>query len=290
MRTRWISYTAAATILASTLTTLVGGPATAGGTTYEYLEGVERFSASTGSDAQQRKTASVSCPGTKVVVGAGWTTSPASGELLVEDLIPTETGVTAVVREDADGYAYDWRLTVHAVCAEPPPSYTIESEPGSVTFYGSSDTRVDCPVGLVVLGLGFSISDTTGVAVLDAADPNQVSVNITVYEHYLSAVYWSADAYAICAELPIGWHLLTSSNQTAYPSTAEYTACDADEAATGAGAYLDAAEGQVSVTSLRTITYLDDDHGVATAHEDGNGTPDDWDLTTETICVDIPPS
>jgi hypothetical protein len=290
MRTRWLTYTAAAAILASTLTALVAEPASAVVVTAEYLEGVERFSLSTSTDYVERKELTVACPEDKVVVGAGWSTSPSSGELLVEDLIPTENNVTAVVREDADGYGVEWRLTVNVVCAFEPPDYSIEKAIGLYNSNSSNLTQVDCPDETVALGLGFSITDESGTVVLNAADHASGPVTVSAYEHGTFTDSWWIDAFAICAAPPIGWQVLDSSNQTTYPHTYESTGCYAGQTAISTGAYLIFAVGQVSISSLKTYTYFDGDSAAASANEDDNGTENDWDLYTEAVCVNTPPN
>ncbi|HEU5110234.1 MAG TPA: hypothetical protein VFT95_16965 [Micromonosporaceae bacterium] len=53
--------------------------------------------------------------------------------MLVEDLVPTEYDVAAVVREEKSGYASAWSLTVYAVCAYRPPGWEIVSAAGANT-------------------------------------------------------------------------------------------------------------------------------------------------------------
>jgi hypothetical protein len=282
-------------VLATGLTVVAAQPATAD--VPDWLHNVERVSASTTASAAGRRTVSVDCPGTKVVVGTGYSIS-ASREVLIEDLIPDRDSVTAVAREDETGYATNWSLTVHAVCATEPPGYTVERtlDPN----YNSSPesiTSATCPEDTVALGLGFALTDTSGQTTISAAIPEDTRAWVMAEEHQLASESdgftgaWSLDTYVICSEEPIGWYRTSSSNQTTYPRTHETAQCPTGKMAISVGADVDDNErfGSVTVRSLGTGTYEGIDSAAAGAGEDEDGNADDWEFTTHATCVDYAP-
>ena len=73
----------------------------------------EKFSAN---DSLTPKTRGIGCPaGTNLLGGSGFTVG--GGEVVLDDLIPSTTGFTALGREDASGFAGNWILEAHAICA-----------------------------------------------------------------------------------------------------------------------------------------------------------------------------
>jgi hypothetical protein len=252
------------------------------------LSAPERVSYTVPSSNLSRKTATVDCPGGKAVVGTGWTTNPSSPELLVEDLIPTEFSVTAVVREDETGYASAWSLTVHAVCANRPPGWEIVSEFSTTTSNSVNYTTAYCPQDTVLLGGGFNQSEQAGQVVLTDLNFGGSVAGALAYEDDTGyAGNWWVGAYAICAEAPTGWEFLSSSNQTSYPTTTEVVGCSPGRMAISVGGDLDYAYGEVTLKGLKTYSYGGGDYGSAYAAEDEDGAPTAWDLIGEIICVSV---
>jgi len=266
----------------------VGAASPAAAATPQQLIGAERVSYTGASSALARKSATVDCPNGKVVVGAGWTTNPSSPELLVEDLIPAADSVTAVVREDETGYSSDWSLTVHAVCAVRPPGWTIVPNLSGVDSSIYKQVIVDCPPDTVLLGGGFTQSDQTGQVVLTDLNFGSTAVSVIAYEDDTgTALLWSIFGHAICADEPLGWEWIPSTNQTTYPTTSEVSSCPAGKMAISVGGDLDYAYGEVTLKGLKTFSYGGSDYGMALAAEDEDGAPTAWDLIAEVVCVSV---
>jgi hypothetical protein len=266
----------------------VGAIAPAAAATPQLLVDPERVSYTGASSALARKSASVDCPAGKVVVGAGWTTYPSSSELLVEDLIPAAYSVTAVVREDETGYGSNWSLTVHAVCAVRPPGWTIVPYLSVVDSNIYKQIVVDCPPDTVLLGGGFTQSDQTGQVVLTDLNFGSTAVSVIAYEDDTgTALLWALSGHAICADEPLGWEWIPSTNQTTYPTTSELSACPAGKMAISVGGDLDYAYGEVTLKGLKTFSYGGTDYGMALAAEDEDGAPTAWDLIAEVVCVSV---
>jgi len=97
---------------------------------------------------------------------------------------------------------------------------------------------------------------------------------------------WWIKSYAVCADPPTGWELQSSDDQTSYPTTNEFAICTAGRTALSAGVDLNGAHGEVALTGLRPGFYQNDQFGRASAGEDETGTPDDWTVSADVICVE----
>jgi hypothetical protein len=276
---------------ATAVTVLPAGPASADGFD---LTGVERVSATISADTRERKIATVDCPGTKVVVGTGWSTGQSSDELLVEDLIPTRNDVTVVVRVGTDGYldaggnAVPWSLTVRAVCAHEPDGYTIIDPNSSATSLDQvQESTAHCLSAQRTLGMGFRQSDQDGYTMINAVVPGTSTVRVRASEDNSLTGAWNVAAIAICSFEIENLTMPASSNQTAYPDTAETASCSTLPTyyvAIGAGMEIFSGDRDVSVQSLKTFTYNEQDHATGVAVEDEDA-EDDWDATTWAVCV-----
>jgi hypothetical protein len=232
------------------------------------------------------KFASKTCPNNKTVVGAGWSTSPSTSELRLQFLKLYEHSVTVQVYEDYSGYDPDWSLTVRVMCADRPSGWSLESDTDTTNSDDYHSEDVDCPGDTKPLTAGVEHMVPHGQAVVTDIDLTLTGARASAYEH--EDGYdddWWIKVYAICADPPLGWELQSSSNQTSYPTTYESAACTTGRTAISAGADLNGAHGEVVLKSLRTSTFGGGQSGVATASEDVTGTPDDWELITDVICV-----
>jgi hypothetical protein len=237
--------------------------------------------------------ATVTCPYGKKVVGTGWTTSPASSQLRLRALVPSERSVYVTVEEAYEGFVGSWSVTVRAMCADNPPGWSLVSSWSEMSSEPYRTARATCPGQTRPLGAGFEQTESDMDAVVTDISLNLFDVAVAAYEDEGgTAEQWRVRAYAICADPPAGWRVLTSDNQTSYPSTSEYTACTGDTTAISSGGDLNSAWGQVVLTALRTLTYDDDGDGevshfgMARAQEDDTGAPDGWELINSLVCAE----
>jgi hypothetical protein len=277
---------AALLLAAGSLTAGLAQPAEASAVR-QPLTGLEQVSYTTASNSDPWvKLASVTCPNNKTAVGAGWSTNPSTAQLRLQSLVPSEHSVLAQVYEDYSGYSSSWSLTVYAMCADRPSGWSLSSYKASTHSDDYHTARANCPTGDVPLGVGVEHMVPHGQAVVTDINPDLTGVHVAAYEH--EDGYdddWWIRAYAICADPPTGWELISSSNQTSYPSTSEYSPCSADKTAISAGADLNGAYGEVVLKSLRTVVYQGQ-YGAAMASEDETGAPDTWEFTADAICVE----
>lgn len=282
---RWRHRAAALLLVAGSLTAGLAQPAAAI-VVQQALTGLETVTDTTTYDDRSIKLASITCPSNKTVVGMGWSTNPSTAELRLQFLIPYEHSVLAQVHEDYTWYDSPWSLKVYAVCADRPSGWSISSYKASTSSDDYHTARANCPGGTVPLAGGVEQSTGQGQIVVTDIDPDYSSVKVAAYEYENgTSTEWWIRAYAICADPPTGWELLSSDNQTAYPATSEFSSCTAGKTALSAGVDLNGAHGEVALTGVRPGSYQAEDFGLVTAREDETGTPDDWTLLADVICV-----
>jgi hypothetical protein len=283
---RWQRRAAALLLVAGPLIVGLAQPAAAI-VVRQPLTGLVSVNDTTDYDDRSIKLASITCPNNKTVVGAGYSTNPATAELRLQFLIPSQRSVIAQVHEDYNWYASPWSLTVYAVCADEVQSWSLSSYRAAINSDNYHTAYADCPVGTVPLTGGVEQSTGQGQIVVTDVNPDLTGVRVSAYEYEdgTSATWW-IKAYVVCGEAPTGWELLSSNNQTAYPATSEFTNCTAGKTALFGGVDLNGAHGEVGLTALRPGYYQSSQFGLAAAREDETGTPDDWTLTGKVICVD----
>ncbi len=295
--TRWRHLAAEAVVLlvaAGSLITGLTGPAAAV-VAQVPLTGLEEIS-DTEDATSWFAGASVTCPYGKKVVGTGWTTNPASSQLRLRALVPSERTVYVTVEEAYEGFDGSWSVTVRAMCADNPPGWNLVRSWSATNSDSYRTARATCPGQTRPLGTGFEQTESDMNAVVTDISLNLFDVAVAAYEDEGGTNdLWAVRAYAICADPPAGWRVLTSNNQTSYPSTSEYTGCTGDTTAISSGGDLNGAWGQVVLTGLRTLAYDDDgdgevsQFGMARAHEDETGAPDGWDLINSVVCAEASP-
>lgn len=160
----------------------------------------------TGTDSSGFKSATASCPGRTQLISTGARTTGGGGQVVIDDLAPSAslTWQQTTAYEDADGYAGDWSLWAHAVCAEPLPGLELRTATGLLPPTQDFVTvEAVCPPGTQLHGLGGSISGGIGKLSYGwlyppgpGLDRTAVRVGDLEPEHPTG---WLARAYAICA-------------------------------------------------------------------------------------------
>ena len=167
--------------------------------------GQEVVSAASPSDSQATKSATVTCPAGKRVLGAGASVDngQSTKPVLLETVRPDAalTTVTARGREDEDGTDLDWYVTAYAVCAVAPSGLqrvTATTVAGSDEF---ARTSVSCPAGKHLVGTGGEVIGGLGEVLLDeiSADAALTRTQVTGFEDQTGFDRdWRVTAYAIC--------------------------------------------------------------------------------------------
>lgn len=234
------------------------------------------------------KGVTVTCPAGKRVVGSGADIGgiPAgSGAVVLDDVIPTSTTVTAYAYEVENGTSASWAIRAWAVCGNPNGS-TVTSSRVSVTSSNNKPVTVTCPVGKVVLGSGASITGGRGEVVIDEIIPTTTTVTASGAEDPTGGGYfpdWSIRAYAICGDEPGGRTIVSRTSTTSSVDKGGSAPCPAGKVVFGGGFDIIGGAGETFIddfipTNASVLTF-------AMEHNDGsddNGR--DWSLRSYAIC------
>lgn len=155
-------------------------------------------------DNSSPKTATVSCPAGKRVVGAGGRTANGDGHVALEGIVPNAalTAVTATAAEDPDGFDGNWVVVAYAVCADRPAGLQRVSASSPPDSEEINYATAPCPAGKNLLGTGVELVDADGRVALDDLRPNALLTSNTVTgieNRFHHPGDWSITAHAICA-------------------------------------------------------------------------------------------
>jgi hypothetical protein len=143
-----------------------------------------------------------------------------------------------------------------------------------------------CPDNKTVVGTGWSVNPASAELRLQILKPYQHSVIATVHEDYTwYSQPWSLTVYAMCADQPPGWTLVSrtgSTNSDDYHSVR--ADCPGDTKPLAVGVEQSTGQGQIVVTDVDLDLF-----GVkASAYEYEDGTNADWWIRSYAVCADPP--
>ena len=151
---------------------------------------------------------------------------------------------------------------------------------------------VNCPSGLRVIGLGYSLEGAPGLVVLDDFIPNATSITVGAGEivgpgepSNGTTQSWRVGATAVCAVAPPGLEIVTAVTGTEPPGVpfAEATAtCPSGKSLLGAGANLNQGFGQISISTLG----IQSGSVIGVAVPDDDGFSGSWSMRVHAICAD----
>ncbi len=234
------------------------------------------------------KGVTVTCPAGKRVVGSGADISgylAGSGAVVLDDVIPTSTTVTAYAYEVEEGTSLTWAIRAWAVCGNPNGSMTTSSRV-SATNSISKGVTVTCPAGKVVLGSGASITGGRGEVVIDEIIPTATTVTATGLEDPTGGGYfgdWSIRAYARCGDEPGGRTIVSSTTTSNSADKSGSAPCPTGKVVFGGGFDIIGGAGETFIddfipTNASVLTFgMEHDDG-----SDDNGR--DWSLRSYAIC------
>jgi hypothetical protein len=231
------------------------------------------------------KSATRFCPAEKRVIGAAAHVVGGSGQVVLKAIVPVAGlgSATATAAEDQDGYAGDWSVTVHALCAVAPPGLERVSATSAGTSTNKSATA-SCPAGKRVLGTGGEIAAAGGEVALDDILPNgplsSVGVQGSEDEDGTPAA-WTVTAYAICGAAVAGLERQLGESPTdSEPAKTASAHCSPGKQVIGAGAQLVDGSGRL----LSAIAVFGSEVN-ARGIEDEDGTATDWQVRAFAICA-----
>ena len=234
------------------------------------------------------KGVTVTCPAGKRVVGSGADISgylAGNGAVVLDDVIPTSTTVTAYAYEVEEGTSLTWTIRAWAVCGNPNGSMTTSSRV-SVTSSNNKSATVTCPVGKVVLGSGASITGGRGEVVIDAIIPTATTVTAAALEDPTGGGYspdWSIRAYARCGDEPGGRTIVSRTTTSNSIDKSGSAPCPVGKVVFGGGFDIIGGAGETFIDDFIPTTASVLTFGME--HNDGsddNGR--DWSLRSYAVC------
>ena len=284
---RWIVIAFAGLLAAGGLNVIAAAPATA-------IPGLNNVAAATVFDSSVFKAVTATCPAGQRVIGGGARLSLATGEVSITRMSPTAAadGYEAWAYEDFDGFAGGWAMQVIAICAPPPPGYTVVTAIGPSGSPVTASVTATCPAGLQVLGTGGWVFPGRGVSVLTAIMPNAaVAPTAVITAGAETPGYtgsWNVQSWAICAA-PVAGHTVvvtTSVANSASPKT-QTSFCPTGRPVHGVGFQTaGSGVGEIFLNAAFPNPPLPVGTSVpVTASEDQGGVVGFWAIRTFAICA-----
>ncbi|GAA1818922.1 hypothetical protein GCM10009682_44550 [Luedemannella flava] len=251
------------------------------------IPGHEFVSNGSGWSSSSVKSAVVTCPAGKNVIGTGWSIGTTSNDIHVAEVRPTATTVTVVAYEDQDGYTGDWSVTAEAVCADPLSGWEIVSATTVATTTAADRVMLAvCSAGKQVLGAAGEVVGGGGQVLLDGVVPYTNSVAVSGHtDGWGSTNIWNLRAYAICADPVPGHQIVLDYSGTTTADKSNTASCPAGTSALGGGAVVIPNDGKVSIRSMSPGAYAGT-HFVSTyGMEDDLGWSTYWRVDAYAICA-----
>jgi hypothetical protein len=224
------------------------------------------------------KSITATCPVGKNVIGTGAELNGALGDVVIDEIIPTATTVTATGFENGAS-ARNWNIRAYAICANPLPGLQIVSATSANNSVNKSITA-RCPAGKSVTGTGAELTGALGDVAIDEIIPSLTSVLATGFENGASARNWNIRAYAICANPLPGLQIVSATSANNSVNKSITATCPAGKVVTGTGAELTGALGDVFIDDQTpTATTV-----VATGFENG-ASARNWNIRAYAICA-----
>jgi hypothetical protein len=272
---------AGAVLIASLLALAPVTPASAS------VSGLEvRQAVSTLTGFEPFKPATAHCSPGKVVVGTGFRITGGNGDIMLDDLIPTETAVTVGAFVDQDGAHQAWTVTAIAVCAVKPAGWHIATVSTDWAFRTEAEISAPCEPGTRALGGGAEVFGSQGQVSIDDVFPGQNSSHTKGFvDGDGNQKVWGIRAYAICAFDPGGLTVEfppNSSGLTSATSIVGFEQCSPGKRLISTGWDFINSLGHVLIeTSLPTTAATQ-----LQIHEDDAGYAAQWRYTTIAVCAD----
>jgi hypothetical protein len=207
-RIRVAGLVAVSLVAAAVGAVVAATPAAASVSGWETIRGLP---SATNSDILKKSTAF--CSANKVVVGFGYELNGSTGDIILDDMIPSTSSVTVQAGEDGDGTSLSWNVVAWAVCAFRPAGYEIRAMTSATGPGTLRPATATCTGNRQVIGSGASLSAGFGqisVSNLLLADTSVTAWGTDDQDGFTGS--WSITAYAICADPLPGLRSATDSS------------------------------------------------------------------------------
>lgn len=157
--------------------------------------------------SQNRRTSVAECPAGERVLGVGYTTVGALGEVSIEALVPGFEQVTVRAIEDETLTSGNWAVQAHAICGAPLPQLFIST--ATSTLDSTPSRKADSPCAGISVPLaagGEIVSGGFGQTFFDSIDVRNLANGdigrATALEDKTgNPSNWQLKSYAICARI-----------------------------------------------------------------------------------------
>jgi hypothetical protein len=262
------------------------------------VSGLTRVTKSSASNSQAFKQVAAVCPAGTRVVGGGGTVVNGGGQVVIQRLEPQRTTAgdrfVVAAREDQTGFAGSWRLTAHALCADPLPGQQITSNPLRASSDAVQSQLALCPSGQTQIGYGGRVDNGAGqVHVTELFDFFGPPVGVTFLraredaDGYAGS--WGVTPFAVCVDATAvnGFVGVAALSPSSSGNKSVSVSCPAGTQVHSAGGALLSGSLQLATGNL-IIDKIAVDPSVTrvTVHgaEDENGTTDTWAVRAVAVC------
>lgn len=166
--------------------------------------GLTYVTGSSVNNSESGKNATATCPAGKKIISAGVRVTGGAGQVNVDDVVPTGNLTMAAVTayEDSTGFAGDWFVTAHAVCANPLPGLTLAMADTKPADSVNDSVGVTCPPGTKLVSVGGAVTGGLGhvlyAGLYPSADLTSAAL-LTVEQTGGYASTWYSRVHAVCA-------------------------------------------------------------------------------------------
>ena len=255
------------------------------------VTGLESVRVGGATDSVNSKSATVTCPTGKQVVGAAaaqTVTGQGQVRLLAARPSPDLKSVLSTFREDETGFAGSWQPSAYALCAPLPGLVRVAKT--SASSSAAKNVTATCPTGKRLVGLGGETAGGSGQVVIDVLRPDQALRAATVAAREDQNGFggnWTVSAYAVCAPGPHGLQRVSASGVVTAGGPDVVASCPAGQALVGVGGEASGQSGQVSLETYPSPGSGEPTQGVARGFEDEDGYAPNWTLTAYAICANV---
>jgi hypothetical protein len=262
------------------------------------VSGLTRVTKSSASNSRTRKQVAAVCPAGTRVVGGGGTVVNGGGQVVIQRLEPQRTTAgdrfVVAAREDQTGFAGSWRLTAHALCADPLPGQQITSNPLRASSDAVQSQLALCPSGQTQIGYGGRVDNGAGqVHVTELFDFFGPPVGVTFLraredaDGYAGS--WGVTPFAVCVDATAvnGFVGVAALSPSSSGNKSVSLSCPAGTQVHSAGGALLSGSLQLAPGNL-IIDKIAVDPSVTRVTvrgaEDENGTTDTWAVRAVALC------
>ncbi|MFG3437828.1 hypothetical protein ACGF0J_11370 [Nonomuraea sp. NPDC047897] len=232
------------------------------------------------------KGAEVTCPDAKRVIGTGAeiigdVPGGVGGDVIIDEVIPTGTTVSAYGVETLSGTSAPWRIRVWAVCGYPRGITTIRFVT-TTSHPNPKELELDCRDGEWLLGSGYQLEGARGnVSVTDLV-PSLHSVSVHTKENHrgYDGNYYLR-AFAICAEeQPAGLQVVEDETAENSDNKGTLVTCPEGKQALSAGFSIPGAAGETAL-----INFIPTTRAVSATANELSSTTRKWSVIAYATCA-----